>query len=163
MNKHGLGVGHGRGGLFYRLYFITVCHLHGGMLIASCDYLHIWKSTSICHAVPLSHESSPASPQPNNCCLFARWQAAPAPGRHLHLPSCRLTYVNHQYTKHRASHLASSPPHFSRLRKTSYFCTRLEEGGIIIREAHESNEQQAIKSNQSERDYTVNYLYSHLG
>lgn len=62
MNKHRLGVSHRRGGLFYRLYFITVCHLHRGMLIASCDYLHIWKSTSICHVPPISHESVPPSP-----------------------------------------------------------------------------------------------------
>lgn len=41
MNKHQLGVSHRRGGSFYRLYFITLCHLHRGMLIASCDYLHI--------------------------------------------------------------------------------------------------------------------------
>lgn len=105
MNKHGLGVSHGRGGSFYRLYFITLCHLHGGMLIAGCDYLHIWKSTSICHVPPLSHESAPPT-RSNNCCFFTRWQAAAA-WRHLApyiLPSdiCEL----HACT----SHLAASHP-----------------------------------------------------
>lgn len=133
MNKHRLGVSHRRAGLFYRLYFITVCHLHRGMLIASCDYLHIWKSTSICHVPPISHESVPP-PQTNNCCLFTRWQAAPKPG-----DTCTLHpavwHVNltqtHTYTqKHLTSHLPMShPPHnppapsqrFSRLRYTICF------------------------------------------
>lgn len=112
MNKHRLGVSHRRGGLFYRLYFITVCHLHGGMLIASCDYLHIWKSTSICHVPPISHESVPPSPT-NNCCLFTRWQAAPEPG-----DTCTLHPAGwHMWTPQRAhtytprtSHLAVSHP-----------------------------------------------------
>lgn len=79
MNKHRLGVSHRRGGSFYHLYFITVCHLHRGMLIAGCDYLHIWKSTSICYVPSVSHESVPPSPK-NNCCLFTRWQKVWKPG-----------------------------------------------------------------------------------
>lgn len=139
MNKHRLGVSHRRGGLFYRLYFITVCHLHRGMLIASCDYLHIWKSTSICHVPPFSHESVLPFPT-NNCCLFTRWQAAPKPG-----DTCTLhpavwhmwtshTHV-HTHTRRRShtetSHLVMSHPHsrkqptpsqwFSRLQCTIYF------------------------------------------
>lgn len=98
MNKHQLDVSHRRGGFFYRLYFITVCHLYRGMLIASCDYLHIWKSTSICHVPPVSHESVPPPPS-NNGCLFTRWQAAPKAWRHLHLTSCRLTYVKFTQTQ----------------------------------------------------------------
>ena len=130
MNKHRLGVSHRRGGLFYHLYFITVCHLHGGMLIASCDYLHIWKSTSICHVPPVSHESVPPSPK-NNCCLFTRWQAAPNPGDTctLHPAAWHMwTWHTHTHTqKHLPSHLSMShPPHsplspspcFSRLQYT---------------------------------------------
>lgn len=98
MNKHQLGVSHRQEGLFYRLYFITVCHLHRGMLIASCDYLHIWKSTSICYVPPVSHESAPPTPS-HNCCLFTRWQAAPKARQHLHLTSCRLTYVKFTQTQ----------------------------------------------------------------
>lgn len=115
MNKHRLGVSHRRGGLFYRLYFITVCHLHGGMLIASCDYLHIWKSTSICHVLPISHESVPPS-STNNCCLFTRWQAAPKPGDTctLHPAVWQNVNVTHAHTHGNISksHLAvSHPPH----------------------------------------------------
>lgn len=99
MNKHRLGVSHRRGGLFYRLYFITVCHLHGGMLIASCDYLHIWKSTSICHVPPISHESVP--PSPDEQLLFIHKVTGSARAwRHLHLTSCRLTYVNPATSAH---------------------------------------------------------------
>lgn len=112
MNKHRLGVSHRRGGLFYHLYFITVCHLHGGMLIASCDYLHIWKSTSICHVPPVSHESVPPSPK-NNCCLFTRWQAAPKPGDTCTLhPAVWHMWTSHTHMQRETSHLAMShPPH----------------------------------------------------
>lgn len=113
MNKHRLGVSHRRGGLFYRLYFITVCHLHRGMLIASCDYLHIWKSTSICHVPPISHESVPPS-SVNNCCLFTRWQAAPKPGDTCTLLPAVWQNANVTHTHaHRSiskSHLAMSHP-----------------------------------------------------
>lgn len=108
MNKHRLGVSHRRGGLFYRLYFITVCHLHRGMLIASCDYLHIWKSTSICHVPPISHESVPPS-QTNNCCLFTRWQAAPKPG-----DTCTLhPAVWHMWTSHKHTHIHTETSHLA--------------------------------------------------
>lgn len=108
MNKHRLGVSHRRGGLFYRLYFITVCHLHGGMLIASCGYLHIWKSTSICHVPPISHESVPPFPS-NNCCLFTRWQAAPKPG-----DTCTLhPAVWHMWTSHKHKHAHGNISHLT--------------------------------------------------
>lgn len=181
MNKHRLGVSHRRGGLFYRLYFITVCHLHGGMLIASCDYLHIWKSTSICHVPPISHESVPPSPS-NNCCLFTRWQAAPKPG-----DTCTLhPAVWHMWTSHKHMHthgnishltlpchtLPITHPlhhHVSQGYNTQYalapltfvFATCLWEDSYG--EALLSIKQELINSNQSKRDYEVNYLYSHLG
>lgn len=111
MNKHRLGVSHRRGGLFYRLYFITVCHLHRGMLIASCDYLHIWKSTSICHVPPISHESVPPS-STNNCCLFTRWQAAPKPGDTCTLHPAVWQNVNVTNTcTYTQKHLKISPCH----------------------------------------------------
>lgn len=112
MNKHRLGVSHRQGGLFYRLYFITVCHLHRGMLIASCDYLHIWKSTSICHVPPISHESVPPSPK-NNCCLFTRWQAAPKPSDTCTLhPAAWHMWTSHTNVHAETPHLVlSHPPH----------------------------------------------------
>lgn len=185
MNKHRLGVSHRRGGLFYRLYFITVCHLHGGMLIASCDYLHIWKSTSICHVPPISHESVPPSPT-NNCCLFTRWQAAPEPG-----DTCTLHPAGwHMWTPQRAhtytprtSHLAVSHPIDKKKNPHPFSITVFSQGYNIHNvfwppltfacatafwedsygEALVSNEQEPINSNQSKRDYEVNYLYSLLG
>lgn len=183
MNKHRLGVSHRRGGLFYRLYFITVCHLHGGMLIASCDYLHIWKSTSICHVPPISHESVPPSPT-NNCCLFTRWQAAPEPGDTctLHPAGWHMwtSQQAHTYTL-RTSHLAVSHPTekksppllhhrvFSRLQYTQCVLAPLTFACSAAfwedsyGEALVSNEQEPINSNQSKRDYEVNYLCSLLG
>lgn len=135
MNKHRLGVSHRRGGLFYRLYFITVCHLHGGMLIASCNYLHIRKSTSICHVPPVPHESDPPS-SIEQMLFIHKVTGSTKAWRHPYLTSCRLTYVNftqaHVCTrKHLTSHLAvshpphntpSPSPHFPRLQHTTCFC-----------------------------------------
>lgn len=186
MNKHRLGVSHRRGGLFYRLYFITVCHLHGGMLIASCDYLHIWKSTSICHVPPISHESVP--PSPDEQLLFIHKVTGSARAwRHLHLTSCRLTYVNpatsaHVHTEnispcrvtpHRKKKKIPTPsPSPCFLKVTIYtmcfgpllsFACATAFWEDSYGEALVSNEQEPINSNQSKRDYEVNYLYSLLG
>lgn len=115
MNKHRLGVSHRRGGLFYRLYFITVCHLHGGMLIASCDYLHIWKSTSICHVPPISHESVPPSPSRTTAVYSQgdRQHQSLATPCTLH-PAVWHMWTSHEHTrahgKHLTSHLATSHP-----------------------------------------------------
>lgn len=186
MNKHRLGVSHRRGGLFYRLYFITVCHLHGGMLIASCDYLHIWKSTSICHVPPISHESVP--PSPDEQLLFIHKVTGSARAwRHLHLTSCRLTYVNpatsaHVHTEnispcrvtpHRKKKKIPTPsPSPCFLKVTIYtmcfgpllsFACATAFWEDSYGEALVSNEQEPINSNQSKRDYEVNYLYSLIG
>lgn len=110
--------------------------------------------------------------------------------RHLHLTSCRLTYVNftqaHACTwKHLASHLAvSHPPHyppspspyFSRLQYTICFvyCNMHKCFGTLgtlhtclwedlYGEALVPMKLKLINSNQSKRDYVVNYLCSHLG
>lgn len=186
MNKHRLGVSHRRGGLFYRLYFITVCHLHGGMLIASCDYLHIWKSTSICHVPPISHESVP--PSPDEQLLFIHKVTGSARAwRHLHLTSCRLTYVNPATSAHVHTENISPcrvTPHRKKKKNPHPFSITVFSQGYNIHnvfwppltfacatafwedsygEALVSNEQEPINSNQSKRDYEVNYLYSLLG
>lgn len=177
MNKHRLGVSHRRGGLFYHLYFITVCHLHGGMLIASCDYLHIWKSTSICHVPPVSHESVPPSPK-NNCCLFTRWQAAPKPGDTCTLhPAVWHMWTSHTHAQRNISpcHVTPSPQahplhhHVSQGYNTQCVLAPLAFAFATLfwedsyKAALVSTEQEPIISNQSKRDYEVNYLYTHLG
>lgn len=185
MNKHRLGVSHRRGGLFYRLYFITVCHLHRGMLIASCDYLHIWKSTSICHVPPFSHESVLPFPT-NNCCLFTRWQAAPKPGDTCTLhPAVWHMWTSHTHVHththadaHTLKHLTlschtptpvSNPLHHNDFQgcnaqyilaaSTFVFATLFWEDSY----AEVLVSMESISSNHSKRDYEVNFLYSHLG
>lgn len=108
MNKHQLGISQLRGGFFYRLYFITVCHLHRGMLIASCDYLHIWKV----HPSAMFHQAL------MNQSHLPRWTTAvysqgdrqhPKPGDTLHPAVWHMWSSHKQRHKHRnISHLSLS-------------------------------------------------------